>query len=95
MPLFKASGGRSAATASICWTTRSDGWAFHARTPSVFWAVTAVITLVPKTPNWWNVLRSAWIPAPPPESDPAMVRAILIGSPRRPALGKPRRSREL
>ena len=42
-------------------------------TPTVFCAVTAVITLIPKTPNWWKVLRSAWIPAPPPESEPAIV----------------------
>ncbi len=49
----------------------------HASTPTVFCAVTAVITLVPNTPNWWKVFTSAWIPAPPPESDPAIVRAIF------------------
>src|SRR5437773_1965408 len=30
---------------------------------------------MPKTPRALNVLRSAWIPAPPPESLPAIVRA--------------------
>ncbi len=28
---------------------------------------------MPKTPSSWNVLRSAWAPAPPVASDPAMV----------------------
>ena len=51
-----------------------------ARTPRVFCAVSATITEVPKTPNCWNVLRSAWIPAPPPESEPAMVSAICMES---------------
>ena len=46
-----------------------------AATPSVFCAVTAVIALVPYTPNAANVFKSAWMPAPPPESLPAMVRA--------------------
>ena len=31
-----------------------------------------------KTRKALNVLRSAWMPAPPPESDPAMVRALAI-----------------
>lgn len=45
-------------------------------TADVFWAVTAVITLQPKTPRAENVFRSAWIPAPPPLSEPAMVKAL-------------------
>jgi hypothetical protein len=45
----------------------------------VFWAVTEVIADVPKTPRAAKVFRSAWIPAPPPESDPAMVSARHIG----------------
>src|SRR5690606_27907470 len=44
-------------------------------TPTVFCAVMAVSALVPKTPSAANVFRSAWMPAPPPESEPAMVRA--------------------
>src|SRR6266545_740072 len=39
-----------------------------------FCTVTAVIADMPCTPWARNVLRSAWIPAPPPESDPATVR---------------------
>jgi hypothetical protein len=33
--------------------------ALHLVTPSVFWAVIAVMTDVPKTPKRWKVLRSA------------------------------------
>ena len=33
---------------------------------------------MPNTRNAENVLRSAWMPAPPPESEPAMVRALGI-----------------
>jgi hypothetical protein len=34
-----------------------------------------VIAEVPCTPQRANALRSAWIPAPPPESEPAIVIA--------------------
>ena len=44
-------------------------------TPMVFWAVIVVMAQVPNTPIAPKVLRSAWMPAPPPESDPAMVMA--------------------
>ena len=37
----------------------------------MFCAVTAVIADVPNTPKRAKVFRSAWIPAPPPESEPA------------------------
>ena len=37
--------------------------------------VIAVITLVLKTPSAEKVFKSAWIPAPPPESEPAIVNA--------------------
>ncbi len=50
------------------------------RTPVVFWAVMAVMALVPKTPSAAKVLRSAWMPAPPPESLPAIVSAVVIGN---------------
>ena len=43
----------------------------------VFDIVTAVIADVPYKPCAANVFRSAWIPAPPPESLPAMVRATF------------------
>ena len=41
-------------------------------TATVFCHVTAVIAVIPCTPQRANALRSAWIPAPPPESDPAI-----------------------
>ena len=41
-------------------------------TSTVFCAVTAVIAVIPCTPQRANALRSAWIPAPPPESEPAI-----------------------
>ena len=41
-------------------------------TPTVFCAVSAVIAVMPWTPQRANAFRSAWIPAPPPESEPAM-----------------------
>jgi hypothetical protein len=44
----------------------------------VFCAVTAVIAHIPYTPRAAKVLRSAWIPAPPPESEPAMVSALAV-----------------
>ena len=44
----------------------------------MFWAVIAVTALVPYTPWAANVLRSAWMPAPPPESLPAIVSAVCI-----------------
>lgn len=36
-------------------------------------AVAAVRAVIEKTPNASHVLMSAWMPAPPPESDPAMI----------------------
>ncbi len=78
MPIFTASAPMSPAIASICAVTRSAGSACHATTPSVFCAVTAVMALVPKTPCAAKVFRSAWMPAPPPESLPAMVSAVRI-----------------
>ncbi len=47
-------------------------------TPRVFCAVSAVITEAPKTPSAAKVFRSAWMPAPPDESEPAMVSATGV-----------------
>jgi hypothetical protein len=44
----------------------------------VFWTVTAVTTVAVWTPNEDIALISAWIPAPPTESDPAMVNAVFM-----------------
>src|ERR1044071_8128052 len=41
----------------------------------VFCAVSATIADVPCTPQRANAFRSAWMPAPPPESEVAMVIA--------------------
>ncbi len=41
----------------------------------VFCAVSATIAEVPCTPQRANAFRSAWIPAPPPESEVAIVIA--------------------
>src|ERR1017187_8985523 len=43
-------------------------------TPRVFCAVSATIADMPWVPQRANALRSAWMPAPPPESDDATVR---------------------
>ena len=45
----------------------------------MFWTVTAVIAVMPKTPSALNVFRSAWIPAPPELSEPATVKAMGVG----------------
>jgi len=39
-----------------------------------------VIELIPWAPAFANALRSAWMPAPPPESDPAMVSNLGSGA---------------
>src|SRR2546427_2983827 len=97
IPILIASAPKSESTESICRATNSGGRLNTPWTPSEFWAVTAVTTDMPKTRNAENVLRSAWMPAPPPESDPAMVRAfgtvIDLRSIRRPALRPADRSR--
>ena len=43
-------------------------------TATVFCAVIAVIAVMPCTPQRANAFRSAWMPAPPPESEPAIDR---------------------
>ena len=44
----------------------------------VFCAVTAVIAVEQYTPRAAQALRSAWIPAPAPESEPATVSTCGI-----------------
>ncbi len=78
MPVLTASQPMSAATASICAPTNSAGTRCTPVTPRVFCAVRAVTAEVPYTPWAAKVLRSAWMPAPPPESEPAIVRAVGI-----------------
>src|SRR2546430_537366 len=57
MPDFTATGGRSSASASSWRGTSSTGTGSHARTPSVFWAVTAVGTPPPDTPDLARTAR--------------------------------------
>src|SRR5712692_2448341 len=97
MPILTASAPKSESTESICRATNSGGRLNTPCTPSEFCAVTAVRTDRPKTRKAVNVLRSAWMPAPPPESEPAMVSAfgtlITVGSIRGPPVSlKPARS---
>ena len=49
-----------------------------ASTPTVFCAVIAVIAVIPWTPQRANAFRSAWMPAPPPESEPAIDRQVGV-----------------
>ena len=74
MPTFTAHGGMSVKTASSSAARNSGVASSMAMTPIVFCAVSAVTALMPYTPFARNVLRSAWTPAPPLESLPAIVR---------------------
>ena len=74
MPVFAASTPMSEKTASSCARTNSGGTSCTAVTPTVFCAVSATTTLMPWQPAAANAFRSAWMPAPPPESEPAIVR---------------------
>ena len=69
----------SPATAATWARIISGGITRTSVTPTVFWAVIAVIAVIPWTPQRANAFRSAWIPAPPPESEPAIERTVGIG----------------
>ena len=73
IPVFAASIPMSPATASSCARTNHGGTSWTAVTSRVFCAVRATIADMPWTPAAANAFRSAWIPAPPPESEPAIV----------------------
>ena len=45
----------------------------------VFCDVTAVIAVIAYDPSAVTVLMSAWIPAPPDESEPAMINIFDLG----------------
>ena len=72
MPIFTASTPMSSTTARTWATMKSPGTVWMPVTPTVFCAVRAVIAVIPCTPERANAFRSAWMPAPPPESDPAI-----------------------
>ena len=48
-------------------------------TPVVFCDVTAVIAVIAYDPKAVTVLMSAWIPAPPDESEPAIINTFDLG----------------
>ena len=69
----------------------SAGTGDRRSTPTVLWAVSAVIAVMPWTPQRANAFRSAWIPAPPPESEPAIEStAGRAGLPWELGVGRPR-----
>ncbi|MNH08548.1 hypothetical protein D3C79_679670 [compost metagenome] len=71
-----AAGGRSTPRASI-WAQKlciSTGSTIF--TATEFWAVMAEMTEQPCTPRLCMLCKSAWMPAPPPESEPAMVQTM-------------------
>ncbi len=72
MPVFAAATSKSPVTASTWAAISSTGRTCVDSTPVVFWAVTLVTAVVAKAPPASMVFTSAWIPAPPPESLPAM-----------------------
>jgi len=71
-----AAGTRSRKTASIWRATNRGENGSTARTPRVFCAVPATTTVAAQTPWADRVRTSAWIPAPPPESDPAIETTV-------------------
>src|SRR5205809_276547 len=79
MPVFAARTSKSSTTARSCLRISPVGRGKMESTERVFCAVTHVITDVPCTPIEANDFRSAWIPAPPPESLPAIVSAVRTG----------------
>ena len=81
IPVLHASTLISVNTASICFPTNAGGMSCIPKTPTVFCAVTDVTTDVPYTCRAANVFKSACIPAPPPESDPAIVNVTFMASP--------------
>src|SRR2546421_4412755 len=73
MPVLIASAPISSSTTSICWRMKAGGIGKTPNTPSVFCAVSAVTAVIAKAASIVTVLMSAWMPAPPPESEPAMI----------------------
>jgi hypothetical protein len=62
-------------TASSCSRMNAGGTSCTAVTAVVFCAVRATIALIPWQPSAAKAFRSAWMPAPPPESEVAIVSA--------------------
>ena len=77
MPILTASGLMSVKIDSICASMKLEGTSKISLTPVVFCAVNAVMALMAYTPFMVMVFMSAWMPAPPLQSLPAMVNAVL------------------
>lgn len=76
IPIFIATGFMSVITASICAFTYDAGTGCMPVTPHVFCTVMAVMALAAYPPSADMVLMSACIPAPPLQSEPAMVSML-------------------
>jgi hypothetical protein len=94
MPVLAAPAPMSSRTAAICARTKPGGSCSMAVTPRVFCAVSATMADIPCAPQRANAFRSAWMPAPPPESDEAIVSTRAMAVTAAPALGltRPRAS---
>ena len=73
MPVLAAWMPISLATASIWPAMTSSGISWKPLTPIEFCTVTAVTATQACMPRSAKVRMSAWMPAPPPESEPAIV----------------------
>ena len=78
IPILTASGTISSNTASICSSIIFGLISWMSITRAVFSATTETITLMPNTPCAAMVFRSACTPAPPEQSEPAMVSTFFI-----------------
>ena len=76
IPIFIESGRMSSKMASNSMRKCSTGVGKTSLTALVFCAVRAVIIDIPYTPSAENVFKSACTPAPPLQSDPAIVNAL-------------------
>ena len=79
IPIFIASGLMSFEVNSIWFEISFGSIGTIDFTPVVFWIVTAVIAVIAYEPKAVIVLISAWMPAPPDESDPAITNILDFG----------------
>ena len=77
MPVLAAPTPMSSTTHRTWAATISGGISWNPLTPTEFCTVTAATATQAWTPHSAIVRESAWIPAPPPESVPAMVRTRI------------------
>src|ERR1035437_5047717 len=75
IPVLTATTGNVSSKSSSWSQTSSTGSGWTVLTTLAVSDTTQVRAVRPWTPKYWNVLRSAWMPAPAEQSDPAIVRA--------------------